>query len=67
MSKTIKVRYEGGVLKPLEPIDLEEGEEITVVSIERKVARGLAEIVESLREETPKVEDTERLIEEMRK
>jgi len=27
---TIKVRYTGGVLKPLEPIELAEGEEVTV-------------------------------------
>ena len=31
MSKVIRVRYENGVLKPLEPIDLEEGEEVLVV------------------------------------
>ncbi len=37
------------------------------MSAEGKVARGLVEIVESLRKETPKVDDTERIIEEMRK
>ncbi len=31
MSKVIRVRYEKGVLKPLEPIDLKEGEEVQVV------------------------------------
>ena len=31
MSKVIRVRYEKGVLKPLEPLDLEEGEEAVVV------------------------------------
>ncbi|AEM38321.1 protein of unknown function DUF104 [Pyrolobus fumarii 1A] len=31
MSRVIRVRYEGGVLKPLEPLDLEEGEEVQVV------------------------------------
>ena len=31
MSKAIRVRYENGVLKPLEPVDLEEGEELVVV------------------------------------
>ncbi len=30
MPKVIRARYEGGVLKPLEPIELEEGEEIRV-------------------------------------
>jgi len=31
LSKAIRVKYEKGVLKPLEPVDLKEGEEIVVV------------------------------------
>ena len=31
MSKVIRVRYEKGVLKPLEKLELEEGEEVEVV------------------------------------
>ncbi len=31
MSKVIRVRYEKGVFKPLEPVDLEEGEEVQIV------------------------------------
>lgn len=31
MSKVIRVRYEKGVLKPLEKLDLEEGEEVQVI------------------------------------
>ncbi|MCE4605468.1 MAG: antitoxin family protein [Desulfurococcales archaeon] len=31
MSKTIRVKYENGVLKPLEPVDLKEGEELVIV------------------------------------
>ncbi len=30
MSKIIRARYEGGALKPLEPVDLEEGEEVRI-------------------------------------
>ncbi len=66
LSKVIRVRYEKGVLKPLEPVEFREGEEV-IVSIERKIAHGLAELVESLRKETPKVDNPERLLEEMRK
>lgn len=40
MSKVIRVRYENGVLKPLEPVDLEEGEEV-LVTIKRDVRRVL--------------------------
>ena len=38
MPKVIRVRYEKGVLKPLEPLDLEEGEEAIVVLKEDLVA-----------------------------
>jgi len=31
VSKVIRVKYEKGVLKPLEPVDLKEGEEVQVV------------------------------------
>jgi len=31
LSKAIRVKYENGVLKPLEPVDLQEGEELVVV------------------------------------
>jgi len=31
LSRVIRVRYENGVLKPLEPIELEEGEEAQVI------------------------------------
>jgi len=41
MSKIVRARYENGVLRPLEPVDLEEGEEvlITVRCDVRKVIR----------------------------
>jgi len=31
LSKVIRVRYEKGVLKPLEPLELMEGEEVQVI------------------------------------
>ena len=40
MSKVIRVRYENGVLRPLEPIDLEEGEEV-LVTVKRDVRKVL--------------------------
>ncbi|GBF09929.1 hypothetical protein apy_16540 [Aeropyrum pernix] len=36
MSKVIRVKYEKGVLKPLEPIDLNEGEELLIRIIDVK-------------------------------
>ncbi len=40
MSKVVRVRYEKGVLKPLEPLDLEEGEE-ALITIKRNIRRVL--------------------------
>ncbi len=40
MSKVVRVRYEKGVLKPLEPLDLEEGE-VALITIKRDVRRVL--------------------------
>ena len=37
MSKVIRVRYERGVLKPLEPVELQEGEEVVVFIRKRRV------------------------------
>ncbi|MCE4601535.1 MAG: antitoxin family protein [Desulfurococcales archaeon] len=34
MSKVIRARYERGVLKPLEPLEFREGEEVTIKIIE---------------------------------
>jgi predicted DNA-binding antitoxin AbrB/MazE fold protein len=33
VSKVIRVKYENGVLKPLDPIDLREGEELLIAVI----------------------------------
>jgi predicted DNA-binding antitoxin AbrB/MazE fold protein len=61
MSKVIRVKYENGVLKPLEPLDLEEGE-VLLVSIKKPVR----ELFGVLRRRNPRVrpEDVERVIEE---
>ncbi len=66
MARAIRVRYENGVLKPLERVDLKEGEEV-IVRIERKIAYGLAELIENLRAETPKIDNPVEVLEEIRK
>jgi len=49
LSKVIRVRYEKGVLKPLEPVNLEDGEEVVVilkediVELARRIRRRLPE------------------------
>ncbi len=47
MSRVVRVRYEKGVLKPLEPLSLREGEQLSVV-----IRRGrLLELAARLRRE----------------
>lgn len=47
MSKVIRVKYEKGVLKPLEPLKMRDGEEAIVVIKEKR----LSELARSLRRE----------------
>ena len=55
MSKVIRVKYENGVLKPLDSVDFEEGEEllVKVVSVEekRKVLRKYRGVLGSVSKE----------------
>lgn len=66
MSKVIRFRYEKGVLKPLEPVKLREGEEV-IISIEERPVYGLVELIEVLRKETPKTNEPLKALEETRK
>jgi len=45
LSKVIRVRYERGVLKPLEPVELKEGEELVVFIRRRRVREVLNKYV----------------------
>ncbi len=45
MSKAIRVRYEKGVLKPLEPVELQEGEELVVFIRKHRVSEVLDKYV----------------------
>jgi len=60
LSKVIRVRYEGGVLKPLEPVELSEGEHVLVIIKRSK----LVELARNLRREARVSID--KLIEEVR-
>jgi len=45
LSKVIRVKYENGVLKPLEPIEFREGEELVVFIRKRRVSEVLKKYV----------------------
>ncbi|ALU11484.1 hypothetical protein EYM_01505 [Ignicoccus islandicus DSM 13165] len=61
MSKVIRVRYEKGVLKPLEPVKLREGEEVRI-RIEENIRERLKGIIGILGESSE--EELERYLEE---
>jgi len=44
MTKVVKVRYERGLLKPLEPVDLDEGEEVLII-----IKRDIRKVLEKYR------------------
>jgi predicted DNA-binding antitoxin AbrB/MazE fold protein len=43
MAKEIRARFSHGVLKPLEALDLKEGEEVKVLITERPQGKGMIE------------------------
>ncbi len=61
MFKAIRVRYENGVLKPLEPVELKEGEEVQV-RIERSLRERLKDLIGILGRSNE--EELERYLEE---
>ena len=61
MSKIIRVRYERGVLKPLEPVELKEGEEVRI-RIEKRLKERLKDLIGVLGESSE--EELEKYLEE---
>jgi len=62
VSKVIRARYENGVLRPLEPVDLREGEEVLIVVKEDLVdfARRIRRTIREREEEPSEVLSRER-------
>ncbi len=61
MARIIRARYENGVLKPLSEVELEEGEEVKVVIVDKS----FYDLVEELELEAK--EDIDKVIAEVRK
>ncbi len=64
MARIICAKYENGVLKPLEKLDLEEGEEV-IVRIEKSVREKLRDLIGVLGESND--EELKRYLEEVRR
>ena len=55
LSKVIRVRYEKGVLKPLDSVNFEEGEELRVAILPREFPELLREVEVEAKEDVDKV------------
>ena len=66
MSRVIRAKYTGGVLKPLDELDLTEGEIVSII-IEKKLPTGIAGLINKIRKNTPKTENPVEVLGEMRK
>ena len=55
MAKIIRARYENGVLKPLEKLDLREGEEVRIIVLPKDFSELIEEIEVEAREDVNKV------------
>ena len=55
----VRARYEGGVLKPLEPLDLKEGEEV-VLTLRRDLSRYVGALGRASYGELKEIEDGDR-------
>ncbi|BES82854.1 antitoxin family protein [Pyrodictium abyssi] len=55
MSKVIRVRYENGVLKPLEPLELREGEELRVQLLPEEFPELIEKVSVEAKEDVDKV------------
>ena len=59
--KKIRARFLGGVIQPLEDVDLEEGQEVTVTISERSEAKGMRDALRSTAGGWKDLVDVERL------
>ncbi len=66
MSRVIRAKYTGGVLKPLGRVDLNDGEIVSII-IEKKISIGIADLINEIRKTTPKIENPVKILEELRR
>ncbi|MCE4606773.1 MAG: antitoxin family protein [Desulfurococcales archaeon] len=62
----IRAKYTGGVLKPLDELDLNKREIVSII-IEKKIPTGIAGLVSEMRGKTPKTDDPVKILGELRK
>ena len=66
MTWVIRAKYTQGVLKPLDRVDLNDGEIVSII-IEKKSSTGIADLINEIRKATPKIENPVEILEELRR
>jgi len=66
MAKVIEVIYENGVFKPLQKVDLKEGQIVTIEIKEKRISKRFYQVLKSLECKSPKVENAIKILEEIR-
>ena len=66
MAKVIEAIYENGVFKPLEKVDLREGEIVEIEIKEKRIGDRFYRVLEELEKRAPKVRNAFKVLEEIR-
>lgn len=66
MEKVIEAIYERGVLKPLEKVDLNEGEIVEIEVKEKRIGDRFYKVLEELEKKAPKVHNAFKVLEDVR-
>ena len=66
MAKVIEAVYENGVFRPLEKINLKEGEIVKVEIKEKKISERFYQVLEELERKAPKVRNVIKVLEDVR-
>ncbi len=66
MTKVIEVIYEKGVFKPLEKVDLGDGDIVVIEIKEKKISERFYQVLEELEKKAPKVRNAFKALEEIR-
>lgn len=66
MGKVIEAIYKKGVFKPLEKVDLKDGEIVEIEIKEKKIGEKFYRVLEELKKKAPKVHNAFKVLEEVR-
>jgi len=66
MGKIIEAIYEKGVFKPLEKVDLKDGEIVEIEIKEKRISEKFYRVLEELEKKAPKVHNALKVLEEVR-